>query len=529
LYREKTRIFHEKQPQSVMATKRKAGVKKRATRSSPKAVSKRAGSKRAAPRSKKTPQKKALKKHPPKKGRARTPKAAALRAVSAPATAVSRPAPIAVADDLARISTATTQILDAASNGIIAIDGDGKIRFANSAAGDLLNRDAGAMGGVSIERVFVFGGGHAKSGQALPLKALIKDGPHYLEQEAHLARSDGESFEAVYAVAPIRAGRETLGYVITFRDITEQRRSEAELRLAGAVFEHSPEGLIIADAKGRVTKTNPAYRRVTSQEESEIVGKPLTDLLNAGTQGVEDVLPFAADGEDAQWEQWCKSKTGRRYAARISVSAVRDSAGVVQQYVAIVSDVTQRKLDEEKIIYQANYDQLTGLPNRTLFMDRLTRRVLEGKRAKTSVGLMFIDLDGFKAINDTMGHDAGDVLLKATARRLEKSVREADMVARLGGDEFTVIMPLIDSFEAAAVVASRIIKSLTEPFDLGGREGRISASIGISLLPSQATSASQLLHNADVAMYHAKHQGKANYQLYSPELEESVQLKERVL
>ena len=155
--------------------------------------------------------------------------------------------------------------------------------------------------------------------------------------------------------------------------------------------------------------------------------------------------------------------------------------------------------------------------------------MLEGKRAKTSVGLMFIDLDGFKAINDTLGHDAGDLLLKSTARRLEKCVREADTVARLGGDEFTVIMPLIDNFEAAAIVASRIIKSLTEPFDLGGREGRVSASIGISLLPAQASSASQLLHNADVAMYHAKRQGKANYQLYTPELEDSIQVQERVL
>lgn len=446
-------------------------------------------------------------------------------ALSAPAQAGLSPA-----TEPARISTMTTQILDAASNGIIAVDPDGKITFANASAGDLLNRDAAAMSGVNVARIFVFGSGHLNAGQALPILAQIREGPYYLEREAHLARSDGESFEAVYAVAPFKAGRETVGYVITFRDITQQRRSEAELRLAGAVFEYSPEGLIVADAKGRVTKSNPAYRRVTTLDESEIVGQPLAAVLNYGAPGIDgSLLPIAEGSEEAQWEQWCKSKSGRRYAARISVSAVRDAAGVVQQYVAIVSDITQRKLDEEKIIYQANYDQLTGLPNRTLFMDRLTRRVLEGKRAKTSVGLMFIDLDGFKAINDTMGHDAGDLLLKATARRLEKSVREADTVARLGGDEFTVIMPLIDNFDAAAIVAQRIINALTEPFDLTGREGRISASIGISLLPAQATTASQLLHNADVAMYFAKRQGKANYQLYRPELEGSVQVKERVL
>lgn len=458
----------------------------------------------------------------------------ASRAKKAKAVVRTKPVPSAAqpalpASDLSRISTMTTQILDAASNGIIAVDVDGKVAFANSAAGDLMNRDAGAMAGVNVERLFVFGGGHVNAGQPLQLLAQIRSGPYYLEREAHLSRSDGESFEAVYTVAPFRAGRETAGYVITFRDVTERRRAEAELRLAGAVFEHSPDGLIVADASGRVTKSNPAYRRVTNLEEAEIVGQPLGAVLNHGAQGADGPLPIDESGEDAQWEQWCKSKNGRRYAARISLSAVRDAGGVIQQYIAIVSDVTQRKLDEEKIIYQANYDQLTGLPNRTLFMDRLTRRVLEGKRAKTSVGLMFIDLDGFKAINDTMGHDAGDLLLKATARRLEKSVREADTVARLGGDEFTVIMPLIDNFDAAAIVAQRIIKSLTEPFDLGGREGRISASIGISLLPAQATTASQLLHNADVAMYFAKRQGKANYQLYRPDLEDKVQVQERVL
>lgn len=505
-----------------MATKRKVGVSKRAAKRPPKEPAKRVGSVLKV-RAKASAAKRASK-PAPRVARPKTPRKASRVRVSAKALS---PAPTP-ARDLPRLAM-TTQILDAASNGIVAVDAEGKIVFANAAAGDLLNRDAAAMSGVRAERVFIYGSRHAQAGQSLPLMTQIKSGPHYLDQDAHLARSDGESFEAVYAVTPFRAGRETVGYVITFRDVTERRRAEAELRLAAAVFEYSPEGLIVADTKGRVTKANPSYRRITDLENADIIGQQLTAVLNSGAQSGDSILPLVEAGEDAQWEQWCKSKTGRRYAARISLSAIRTATGEVQQYIAIVSDITQRKLDEEKIIYQANYDQLTGLPNRTLFMDRLTRRVLEGKRAKTSVGLMFIDLDGFKAINDTLGHDAGDLLLKSTARRLEKCVREADTVARLGGDEFTVIMPLIDSFDAAAVVAQRIIKSLTEPFDLGGREGQISASIGISLLPAQATSATQLLHNADVAMYFAKRQGKANYQLYRPELEESVQVQERVL
>ena len=466
----------------------------------------------------------------PAKARARAAKPRTLKKAAKP-TQATKPAlpkhPLRATPRARDVLHQAAQILSAASAGIVAVTPTGIIAIANPAAADLLDRDAGAMAGMSVERAFVYGGGHPNAGQPLPILAQFQNGPFYTEQEAHLARSDGASFESVYVVAPYTANSETDGYVITFRDITQRRRAEAELRLAAAVFDHSPEGLIVADAKGRVTKMNPAYGRIVGAETADVIGKQMVDVLFFGANTSAGVLEALAGKDNAQWEQWCKTKTGRRYAARISVSAVRDDAGNLQQYVGIIADITQRKLDEEKIIYQANYDQLTGLPNRTLFMDRLTRRVLEGRRAKTSVGLMFIDLDGFKAINDTLGHDAGDILLKSTARRLEKCVREADTVARLGGDEFTVIMPLIDNMEAAGIVAGRIIKSLAEPFDLNGREGRVSASIGISLLPAQADSASQLLHNADVAMYHAKHLGKANYQFYDAGLEATVKVKDR--
>jgi diguanylate cyclase (GGDEF)-like protein/PAS domain S-box-containing protein len=424
-------------------------------------------------------------------------------------------------------SNFTAQILGAASNGIVALDVKGDITLANPAAADLLNRDAAAMQGMPAERVFVYGSGHAQAGTPIPITKQLAQGPHYVEQEVHLARSDGETFEAVYVIVPVTERKKTTGYVITFRDITQERRSEAEMRLAAVVLEHSPEGIIVADAKGRVTKVNPAYSRISGSPGSHALGRQLAEILFAGSKSPASVLDMLQGSDQTQWEQWCKAADERRYAARISASVVRDHTGSIQQYVAIIADITQRKLDEEKIIYQANYDQLTNLPNRTLFMDRLTRLVLESRRAKTSIGLMFIDLDGFKAINDNLGHDAGDELLRSTARRLEKCVREADTVARLGGDEFTVIMPLIDNFDAAGFVAARIIKSLTEAFDLGGREGHVSASIGISLLPAQANNADELLHNADVAMYHAKRQGKANYQFYRPELEDIVKIKDR--
>jgi len=374
---------------------------------------------------------------------------------------------------------------------------------------------------MSVDRAFVFGSGAAvgMAGKPAPVRAQLWTGPFHIPLEARLARSDGESFDAEYTISPITESRETRGYVVTFRDITERKRAQAEILLSAAVFEHSPEGLLIADAKGRVTKINPALRRITGFEPGDVVGKPMSDALLADSKVSPTVLDPLRTMTQTEWEQWSKNKNGKRYAARISVSVIRDEEGEVQQYAAIVSDITQRKLDEEKILYQANYDQLTGLANRTLFMDRLTRLVVESRRAKTNVGLMFIDLDGFKAINDNLGHDAGDLLLKGTARRLEKCVRETDTVARLGGDEFTVIMPLVESLDAAAVVADRIIRSLGETFDLDGKTGKVSASIGISILPGQAPDASTLLHNADVAMYNAKRQGKANFKFFTPELE----------
>ena len=449
--------------------------------------------------------------------------------VAKPSAAKPAKAKAAPAKTTPATSSLTAQILNAASNGIIALDLDGVIKLANPAAAELLNRDGAAMQGMSVEKAFVYGNSHFNAGTPVPIKAQLTEGPHHVDREVQLAKSDGESFEAVYIVVPVTEKRKVTGYVITFRDITRRRRSEAEMRIAGVVFDYSPEGIIVADPKGRVTKVNPAYRRIAGNESAQVVGKQLAEILFTESKSPSSVLDMLQGSDQTQWEQWCRSNTGRRYAARISVSVVRDHTGSIQHYVALVADVTQRKLDEEKIIYQANYDQLTSLPNRTLFMDRLTRLVLESRRAKTSGGLMFIDLDGFKAINDTLGHDAGDELLRATARRLEKCVREADTVARLGGDEFTVIMPLIDNFDAAGFVAGRIIKSLTEPFDLGGREGNVSASIGISLLPAQANTADDLLHNSDVAMYQAKRQGKANYQFYRPELEDVVKIKDRGL
>lgn len=425
--------------------------------------------------------------------------------------------------EIQELSRQSRQILEATSDGIIAVDLAGRIKTANPAAGELFDRDAAAMTGLPIERVFLYGAGHINAGQPVPVRRQLAEGPFHEDIEVNLARTNGSSFEAAYMISPITENRQTLGYVVTVRDVTERKRLAAEQRVAAAVFEQAAEGLLVADARGRVLKINPAFRRLCGRGGGEVIGRPMAEVLMAEPKTYRLVMDALQKEQQTEWEQWVHDAAGKRQAWRIALSIIRDDQGRAQQYAAIVSDVTARKLEEEKILYQANYDQLTGLPNRTLFNDRLQRVVVEGRRAKTNVGLMFIDLDGFKAINDNLGHDAGDVLLKATAERLLKSVRESDTVARLGGDEFTVIMPLLDSLDGATLVASRILKSLTTPFDLNGQEGRVSASIGISIFPAQAGDAQQLLHNADVAMYHAKRHGKANYQIWRPELEATAE------
>ncbi len=421
--------------------------------------------------------------------------------------------------EINEMSRRTQQILESTSDGIVAVDLEGRITIANPSVGELFDRSSAAMAGLPVERVFLYGSGHTRAGLPVPIKTQLIDGPFHTDIEVSLARTDGASFDGAYVISPITEARQTMGYVVTVRDVTERKRSAAEQRVASAVFEQSAEGLLVADARGRVKKINPAFHRITGLSAADIIGKPMAATLFADPTPYLEAMDELQRVEHTEWEQWITDKAGKRHAWRVGLSSIRDDQGRAQQYAAIITEITARKLEEEKILFKANYDHLTGLPNRTLFNDRLQRVVLEGRRGKTNVGMMFIDLDGFKAINDTLGHDAGDVLLKATAERLNKSVRESDTVARLGGDEFTVIMPLLDSMEGATLVASRILKSLTMPFDLNGQEGRVSASIGISMFPDQAGDAQQLLHNADVAMYHAKRSGKANYQIWRSELE----------
>ena len=333
----------------------------------------------------------------------------------------------------------------------------------------------------------------------------------------------GETTAEVLAMAAGEAGGGT-HVMVHARDVTDRLRAEDELNLATQVIEATSEGVLVCDSDFRVMSVNVAFTDITGYTASDAIGEcaHFLSALDRDRRLLERMLE--AVDEQGRWEGELRNwrKDGQEFAARVIVFSITDETGAVRRHAILLSDITKRKLDEEHIRYQANFDMLTGLPNRALFLDRLDQALSNMGRVKRKLGLLFIDLDGFKLVNDTLGHAMGDVLLREASRRLQECVRGGDTVARLGGDEFMVIMPNLRRSRNAPDLAQRVLDSLAKPFDLEGYEAFVSGSIGITIFPDDAETASELLKNADGAMYQAKEKGRANYQFFTANLNEEV-------
>jgi diguanylate cyclase (GGDEF)-like protein/PAS domain S-box-containing protein len=292
-------------------------------------------------------------------------------------------------------------------------------------------------------------------------------------------------------------------------------QAEEKLRLAAKVFDNVLEGVMVTDGEGTILSVNPAFSAITGYEVEEVVGQR-PRILNSGLhnqgffQALWDSLLTAG-----QWqgEIWNRRKSGNTYLAWQSISAVRGNDDRITHYVSVQFDITERKRHEETIRHQAQHDNLTGLPNRMLFNDRLSQALLHARREGEMVGVMFLDLDRFKEINDAMGHDIGDRLLQAVAERLKGHVRKGDTVARLGGDEFVLLLPSIKQLEHAMKLAAKIVASFAEAVIIDGRVLPVTTSLGISLFPKDGDQPEVLLKKADAAMYLAKQQGRNAYRL----------------
>jgi diguanylate cyclase (GGDEF)-like protein/PAS domain S-box-containing protein len=294
------------------------------------------------------------------------------------------------------------------------------------------------------------------------------------------------------------------------------REAYDDLLITAAVFESTAEGNLVTDLQGRIQTVNPALKLISGYPPEELLGRPLA-LLSAQRQAEKfhaRLLEILAAKGQWQGEISNRRKSGQVYPAWLSINTVRNAQEQATHYVALLSDITRRKQYEQQIWRQANYDALTGLPNRNLFHRRLGQAIEEAAKDGHAVGLMFIDLDKFKEVNDTLGHDAGDELLKAATRRLSECVRKRDTVARMGGDEFTVILPHLENQEVAAEIARKILKQLDTPFEILGHGVNISGSLGIVIYPRHGENLATLLKHADIAMYRIKEAGRNGFCFY---------------
>lgn len=325
--------------------------------------------------------------------------------------------------------------------------------------------------------------------------------------------------------APLMSAQgEPLGLIGISRDITERKSAEESLLLAQSVFESTTEAIMVTDTEARILMVNPAFVAVTGWSASDAVGRR-PNLLRSGRHSKDFYAQmWAALKGQGHWEgEICnRHKSGELYVEWMTINAIRDPGGEVSRYVSLFSDITARKIHETEIWRQANFDALTGLANRNLFHDRLDRAMVSGRRKHQQVGLMFIDLDRFKAINDKLGHEVGDKMLIEAASRLQGCVRDEDTVARMGGDEFTVVLQGLDDQDALEAVAVKILAALARPFMLEAGPQYISGSVGVTIFPADAENTVDLLRNADIAMYQAKAAGRNCYQFYSAGMQEEA-------
>ena len=306
----------------------------------------------------------------------------------------------------------------------------------------------------------------------------------------------------------------------TYRDITERKAVQETLRLYANMFEHSGEGILVTDRDNYIIAINPALERMSGYTADELIGKNPRVLASGRTPLTIYQAMWQALKEDGVWqgELQDRRKDGEVYPKWTTISVIRDATGAIAHYLASFSDISERKAAEARIEHLAHHDTLTGLLNRYNLENRLEQALASARRDAEPLAVVFIDMDRFKIINDTLGHHVGDQLLVAVAQRLQDSVRGSDIVARLGGDEFVVVLTGMEAAQDAMPVAGKILHSLGAPYEIEGNVLHSTPSIGVSLYPADGNTATELMKSADTAMYHAKEQGRNNVQFFTNEM-----------
>lgn len=342
-------------------------------------------------------------------------------------------------------------------------------------------------------------------------------------------RKDGQIINVEISAVVVEVNGQKLVYCAE-RDISERKHIEEELNLASLVLKNSSDGMVVTDESNRIIAINPACTSITGYSLEEVKGKD-PKIFGSGKHDksfYEKMWRSLAETGRWQGEIWDKHKNGEIQAKWLTINAVLNADGSMHRHVALFSDITQRKQSEELIWKQANFDTLTELPNRRMFLDRLQVEAKKLDRSRLTLALLLIDLDQFKEVNDTLGHAVGDNLLKEAARRILSCVRDSDTVARLGGDEFTVILSGLADSKSVENITQKIIDKLAEPFYLEDEIVYISASVGITLYPNDADNIDELMKNADQAMYVSKKNGRNRFSYYTHSLQDAAQKRLRM-
>ncbi len=417
-----------------------------------------------------------------------------------------------------RRSEATYRTLfEVAGAGLLLTDSDMRILLANSRAAAISGLSAEALVGHNyLEFAHPSERPRLQSMQVAHNSLSAEE--HRREFEIRYLNADGREGWCLVSAAPVPGTGQVIASLI---DITARKAAEESLRQAAVVYESTAEGVLVADTEGKILGVNRAFTEITGYERDDAIGRTPA-LLNSGRQDAafyRDMWRRLHGGETWQGEIWNRRKSGEIYPEWLTINGVRDANGHLTNFVAVFSDIGQLKRSAAQMYHLAHYDSLTDLPNRAFFNTRIEHALEGAQRHGRKLALLFLDVDRFKNVNDSLGHPVGDELLLGIVQRLRARLRSEDTLARLGGDEFAILLESIHRPEDAASLAQSIIDNMAVPFLLsGGREVYATVSIGIALCPGSAPDAAQLIRDADTAMYKAKEGGRNTFRLYTESL-----------
>lgn len=408
-------------------------------------------------------------------------------------------------------------VIETSGDGFWLTDGNGVILETNDAYARLSGYSKEELVGMRISDLDAT---EQPKDTARRIEEIVRNGSALFESRHRRKSGEIWDVEISTSFSPAKGGR----FFVFTRDITERKQNQQELRLVAEVFRNSSEGIVITDPQGVIVKVNDAYCDIMGYARDEVIGAKPSKVKSERHDHEFYRLMWQSLTKDGYWvgEVWDRRKNGEVFPKWLSINAVHDDSGVLTNYVGTFSDISALKGAEQELQQLAYYDPLTRLPNRALFQDRCENEFNTSRRFGYQCAVLFMDLDRFKLVNDTLGHAAGDEMLIEVSQRLLNKVRAADTVARMGGDEFTVLLPRLKNSDAAAVVAQGIIHELLKPLTLRGEEIRVGASIGIAIYPGDGENYATLTRRADAAMYEAKKSGRGQYHFYSDYMDKAA-------